>query len=312
MALLSAPDSAGATGITVVVPTRNRPEFIDQIVSSVLACEYPDFRVIVIDQSDNDHTGVIVRRLAEQHPNLRYIRQAGTGLSRSRNLGVAESTDPLIAFVDDDCTVPRDWLTKIAAHFDRLPELALMYGQVVRPPDIEIGENHLPLLLFDEPRLRRPDQPFELFGMGANHSVRRASFCELGGFDDLLGVGACLRAGEDFDYQYRVYLAGGTIGNFPDVTVDHYGVRNPAQWPRTLRDYGYGDAAFYLKHARSGDLRALGWLIQRGLKVAVREALLQLGIRKRPAWAPYLAGFLAGIPGSLRVGVDRQKRLYRA
>jgi len=312
MADVSARETAGATGITVVVPTRNRPEFIERIVPSILANAYPNFRLIVIDQSDTEATGVIVSRLAQQDGRLRYIRQSGTGASRARNLGAREATDPLVAFVDDDCVVPADWLQRIGDHFDRQPEISMLYGQVAIPPGVEIGENSLPLLIFERPRLLRPDRPFELYGMSANLAVRRAFFAAMGGFDELLGVGARLRAGEDFDFQYRAYLAGSVTAIVPDVTVDHYGLRTPRQWPHTLRDYGFGDAAFYLKHARCGDARALGWLLNRVTKVAVRELLLQLGIRRRPAWAPYLLGFMVGVPGSLRVGVDRRRRLYRA
>jgi glycosyltransferase involved in cell wall biosynthesis len=305
-----APDADRLSPITVVVPTRNRAGRIAENVSSVLANPYPDFRVLVIDQSDDDRTERTVRALAATDARLRYLRQPGTGAARARNLGAWEAADPLVAFVDDDCVVAPDWLASIAAGFARYPEVDLIYGQVRVPPDVEIGEDHLPNLTFEDVRICRPDRPFVLFGMSANLAVRRGFFERLGGFDEMLGVGAPLRAGEDYDLQYRAHLAGGTIGILPEVRVDHYGLRTNAQWPRTMRDYGFGDAAFYLKHARCGDLRTLGWLVQRVGKVAVRELLIQTRLRPRPTHAQYLIGFAAGVPGSLRVAVDRRRRFY--
>jgi len=307
---MAPPDADRLPAITVVVPTRNRAERIRENVSSVLANAYPDFRVLVVDQSDDDRTERTVREMASSDGRLRYVRQSGTGAARARNLGAWEASDPLVAFVDDDCIVARDWLQSIAESFAKHPEVSMVYGQVKVPPDVEIGENHLPNLTFEDARICRPDQPFVLFGMSANLAVRRHFFEGLGGFDEMLGVGAPMRAGEDFDLQYRAHLAGGTIGIFPEVCVDHYGLRTNAQWPRTMRDYGFGDAAFYLKHARCGDLRTIRWAFQWVGKLALREVLSRSGLRPRPASDQYLIGFVAGVPGSLRVGVDRQRRCY--
>ena len=311
MAASPAPDAEQRPGITVVVPTRNRADRIAGNIASVLANDYPDFRVIVIDQSDDDRAERTVRAMAEQDDRLRYVRQPGTGAARARNLGAREATDALVAFVDDDCIVAPDWLASIADCFARCPEAVMLYGQVRVPPDVVIGENHLPNLTFEDTRICRPHEPFVLFGMSANLAVRREFFVRLGGFDEMLGVGAPLRAGEDFDFQYRAHLAGGTIGIFPEMRVDHYGLRTPAQWPRTMRDYGFGDAAFYLKHARCGDLQSAKWLVQRVGKVALRELLIQSRVRPRPTHAQWLIGFAAGVPESLRVGVDPRRRVYR-
>lgn len=307
----SAPDANQHPGITVVVPTRNRADRIADNLSSVLANDYPDFRVIVIDQSDDDRAERTIRAMAADDGRLRYVRQRGTGAARARNLGAWEAADALVAFVDDDCIVAPDWLQSIAGCFATYPEMSMLYGQVRVPPDVEIGENHLPNLTFETTRICRPDEPFVLFGMSANMAVRRAFFEQVGGFDEMLGVGAPLRAGEDFDLQYRAHLAGGTIGIFPEVRVDHYGLRTPLQWPVTMRDYGFGDAAFYLKHARCGDLRSLRSLVTRVGKVALREALIQSRLRPRPTHAQYLVGFAAGVPGSLRVAIDARRRVYR-
>src|SRR5687768_8400808 len=98
---MMAPSSAGKgarlPGIAVVVPTRNRADRIAENVSRVLANEYPDFRVLVVDQSDGDGTERVVRGMAaEDDGRLRYVRQPGTGAARARNLGAREADDSLV------------------------------------------------------------------------------------------------------------------------------------------------------------------------------------------------------------------------
>jgi hypothetical protein len=94
------------------------------------------------------------------------------------------------------------------------------------------------------------------------------------------------------------------------VVVDHYGLRRADQWPATLRAYGIGDGAFYWKHVRCGDLFALGLLVRRLGRLAAREALSALGLRRRGSYAVYGRSCLEGIRRSLRFPVDRRRRLY--
>src|SRR2546421_12031194 len=117
-----------------------------------------------------------------------------------------------------------------------------------RPDDV-------PTLAIDRPwRQNRTASPFTVYGMGANFAARRSLFNRIGLFDEILGGGGPLKSSQDFDLQYRAYIAGATTAYRHDVKIDHYGLRLPEQWPATDRAYGTGDGAFYTKHARCGDL----------------------------------------------------------
>jgi GT2 family glycosyltransferase len=151
---------------------------------------------------------------------------------------------------------------------------------------------------------------FRLYGMGANFAARRALLARIGGFDEILGGGGPLRSSQDFDLQYRAYLAGAVVLLRPEVRVDHYGLRTPTEWSATLRAYGVGDAAFYLKHVRCGDPRATGMLFGRIARLAARQ-LRHLVDRRRPSQAPYFRAYFEGARSSLRYAIDRKTRLYR-
>ena len=296
--------------VSVVIPTRGRPDLIANSVQGVLANDYPDFEVIVVDQSQDDATGEVVRRIAAAAPRVRYIHTLPPGLSRAYNIGARLASGPLLAFTDDDCVAAPDWISSIVRAFAADPDAAMLYGTVARSPTLpdELGEvPKLPIAIAERIDRRHG---FRLYGMGANFAVRRELLERLGGFDEILGGGGPLRSSQDFDLQYRAYLAGAVVLLRPEVSVDHYGLRSRTEWPRTQRAYGIGDAAFYLKHVRCGDWFAALLLARRVARQLARE-LLGLAGRRKHSQATYLWAYLEGLRESLRYPVDREHRLYR-
>lgn len=297
------------THVSAVICTRNRPDLIGNAVKSVLANTYPSFDLLVVDQSDDDRTGSVVRELAADHPNLRYLHTSTPGLSRAYNIGIRETQGELLAFTDDDCIAPPDWISAVEAAFASAPDAEMLYGQVLLPKSLENCPDEVPTLAFETPRRLSRRDGFRIYGMGANFAAKRSLFRRIGGFDEVLGGGGPLKSSQDFDFQYRAYVAGAVVLLRPDVKVDHYGVRNPSQWQSTLRAYGFGDGAFYSKHVRCGDLYATSLFVRRLGRMAVREAVN--GVRRKPSMAPYLWSAFAGMREGLRFPVDRRQRLYQ-
>src|SRR3978361_2057189 len=117
--------------VSAVICTRNRPDKIGNAVESVLANIYPNFNLTIVDQSTNDETETIIRRIGDRDDRLCYLRMSKSGLSRAYNLAIASTTGSIIAFTDDDCIVPSDWIEKIAVAFEEQRDGELMYGQVI-------------------------------------------------------------------------------------------------------------------------------------------------------------------------------------
>jgi glycosyltransferase involved in cell wall biosynthesis len=297
--------------VSAVICTRNRPDLIGTAVCSVLGNTYPTFDLLIVDQSTDGRTGDIVRELAAQHPNLRYLHTDKAGLSRAYNIGIRETTGEVLAFTDDDCVAPAGWIDSVLAAFRAEPEAELLYGQVMLPAALAEKADDVPTLAIGEPwRLNRTRSPFQPYGMGANFAARRSLFDRIGLFDEILGGGGALKSSQDFDLQYRAYVAGCTTAYRPEVQIDHYGLRTPEQWPATDRAYGTGDGAFYCKHVRCGDAYALRLMVAQLVRHSIRELLHTSGIRPRYSRAGYLRGYLSGIVGSFGYHVDRQRRLY--
>lgn len=297
-----------APTVSVVMCTRNRHDTIGAAVASVLACDYPSFDLTVVDQSTSGATEELLRPIAAANPRLRYMRVAEPGLSRAYNTGIRSSSGEILAFTDDDCVAPRDWLTAIVRTFANDPEAGLLYGQVLPPPDEPPG-GVTPVLAIPYPqRLSRRDG-FKVFGMGANFAARRSLFDTVGLFDEVLGGGGPLRSSQDFDLAYRVYHAGVVILLRPDVTVLHYGTRTQEQWPSTLEAYGIGNGAFYFKHVRCRDPYAL-WLLGSHVVHSLTKYLGKRALRRDTTDLVYIRSVFAGIWQSLLFPINHQRRVY--
>ncbi|OAI41819.1 hypothetical protein AYO38_03455 [bacterium SCGC AG-212-C10] len=247
--------------------------------------------------------------MAECDQRLKYVHTTKVGLSSAYNRGIAECDGDIIAFTDDDCIVPTDWLKTIAEAFARHPKAGLLYGQVLVPPELQGAGGVVPSLVFDSPRTLSAKTEFEVFGMGANFAARRSLLQQIGGFDEVLGGGGPLRSSQDFDLQYRVYRTGQASLLEPSVRLLHYGFRDNADWPRTLTAYGVGDGGFYMKHLRCGDPTA-GMLLGRKIAGQAIRVILKPLVGRRHS-THYLRGMIAGARKSFEYDVDSRRRMYR-
>ena len=102
--------------VDVVICTRNRDANIGSAVRSVLANDHPSFRLTVIDQSTSGATGEVLAPIASNDPRLTYVHVNEAGLSRAYNTGIRSTSAELLAFTDDDCLVPTNWISSSLAH----------------------------------------------------------------------------------------------------------------------------------------------------------------------------------------------------
>jgi GT2 family glycosyltransferase len=277
-------------------------------VASVLTSEHPNFDLTVVDQSTTDATKDLLRPIVEHDARLKYVHLDEAGLSRAYNAGIRATSAPLIAFTDDDCIVPPDWVSLIEQAFHGDPGGELLYGQVVAKPSEPTPGAMTPSFEFAEAQRLVGRDGFKITGMGANFAARRRLFDRIGGFDEALGGGGPLRSSQDFDLAYRAFRAGSVTLLRPEVTLIHDGRREPEDWPVVLRNYGIGDGAFYSKHVRCGDVYALFLLVRKISSVGTHLAAhALLGRRPQPQ---YFTGVFAGIREGLKFDVDRRQRRY--
>lgn len=292
--------------VDVVICTRNRGASIGAAVASVLANDYPAFRLTVIDQSTNDETEKALEAAVRDDARIHYVHVDEAGLSRAYNTGVRMTSADVLCFTDDDCVVPSDWISSIAAAFRAEPDGDLLYGQVL---PYRKGDTLTPELRIDKPEKLGRGSGYRVFGMGANFAARRRLFTNVGPFDQVLGGGGALRSSQDFDLAYRTYKSGSVILLRPEVTLLHDGRREAEDWPTLLLNYGTGDGAFYMKHVRCRDLYAV-WIFAKLLSITAAKTIVKKVFRKDGSKVPYLKGMIVGARGSFKFKVDRKRKLY--
>lgn len=105
--------------VTTIIPSHNRAGILFEAIESVLAQQFRDAELIVIDDGSTDDTA---QRLAAYKGRIRVARQAHTGVSAARNRGISLAQGEFIAFLDsDDLWLPNK-LSAQVAFFDRRPD----------------------------------------------------------------------------------------------------------------------------------------------------------------------------------------------
>jgi glycosyltransferase involved in cell wall biosynthesis len=295
---------AGPT-ITAVVCTRDRPEGAQKAIRTILDNHHPAFELLVIDQSSEARTDEALAPLLRD-PRVRYVRTQERGVARSRNLALRMARAGLVAYTDDDCTVPRDWLSKMEDAIASRPRVAVLYCTVAAGPHSE-RDGFVPQYW---PRGTTVVSTFlrkcTARGIGAGMAVRGRLVLDLGGFDEMLGPGGPLRSGEDYDLSVRAILAGFEVCETDTTRVTHYGFRTWAEGRElTLRDY-IGIGAAYSKPLKTGHLRfaivPLHEIVWQVLWPMVSDVLHL----RRPRGLKRLTGFFTGFTRGLRTPVDRR------
>ena len=71
--------------VSVIIPTYNRDSMLKEAVDSVLAQDYRDFELIVVDDGSTDSTPKILKTY---HNDVTVIRRNNLGVSSARNAGI--------------------------------------------------------------------------------------------------------------------------------------------------------------------------------------------------------------------------------
>src|SRR5215216_5981079 len=93
--MLSAPE------VTVVIPTRFRPELVTRAVGSVLAQTFADFEVVVVVDGPDDATRAALAGLGDDRVRVIVLPAKG-GAPNARNVGAGAARGRWTALLDDD------------------------------------------------------------------------------------------------------------------------------------------------------------------------------------------------------------------
>lgn len=96
--------------ISVVVPVYKAEKVVARCIESVIAQEYKDWELILVDDGSPDRSGEICDEYAEKDARIRVIHQKNAGASAARNHGMDEAKGKYICFIDADDYVTERYL----------------------------------------------------------------------------------------------------------------------------------------------------------------------------------------------------------
>lgn len=121
---------------SVILPAFNRLQSIDRAIDSLLAQEFDNYELIVIDDGSTDNTSAWINERYKgqiEQDRLRLIRyEKNTGVSAARNVGLAAAKGDWIAYLDSDNTVERNFLKVFVEEIQKTGELDCCYAMMRR------------------------------------------------------------------------------------------------------------------------------------------------------------------------------------
>jgi glycosyltransferase involved in cell wall biosynthesis len=194
--------------ISIIVPVYNDKEHITWCLDSIYACNYKDqFEVIIVDDGSSDGLEEAVALFPCRF--LRTEKNSGPGMAR--NLGAGLAKGEILAFVDSDCIVPKDWLAVIDNNFmdDRMQVIAGRFSKNLNPEFIA--------------RFRYYEASFYMLNektsvntfTASSFACRKDLFLKAGGFGNR-------PAAEEITLGHRLYKMGHNISCVPEFVVAHY------------------------------------------------------------------------------------------
>lgn len=199
---------------SLIVATCGRSAELQRLLQSLVAQQYSDLQVIVVDQNADDRVRYVIEpfrgRLEIDH------RVSEPGATRARNVGLAVATGDIIGFPDDDCWYPAKTLGRVAAFLEASQDWDGIIGHTIDAA----GNATLPWN--DGAGALSPAMSWRR-AVTYVYFLRRHAATAVGGFDVTLGPGAGTPwgAGDDNDFMLRALKTGARVYFDPDLTVHH-------------------------------------------------------------------------------------------
>lgn len=248
--------------ISVIIATHNRISTLSVCMESLVALDYPNYEIIVVDNAPRDEkTADFMRDHYGDNPIVRYVREDMAGLATAHNAGVPAASHELLVFTDDDVVVDSQWLKAYARAFAAGTNVGCVTGMIF-PIEMETpaqmlieqygGFNKGFARRFFDLGPNRPDNPLfpyaaGSFGSGANMAFTKQALQAIGGFDDALGAGSKGVGGDDLASFFDVVSAGYQLVYEPAAIVHHRHHDKYETLCKTMYGYGVGLTAFLTK-----------------------------------------------------------------
>ncbi len=103
--------------VSVIIPAFNEERVIIGTIQSLLASDYPNFEIVVVDDGSPDRTSEVVRENFAGEPRVRLFTKDNAGKAEALNYGLRRSTGEIVVALDADTIFPPNALGALAHRF---------------------------------------------------------------------------------------------------------------------------------------------------------------------------------------------------
>ena len=187
--------------VSIVIVNHNHEKCLEDVMTSVLATRYLNFRVIFIDNASTDKSRELMNTFND-HRLTKVFLSENLGLCKARNLGASYEENDYVAFLDPDVKVTPLWLQRLVDTMNSDSTIGIAESNILSP--IPWGSSSM--------------ERVKLYALGASFIVRNKVWLQLGGFDEDYFVGY-----DDQDLGWRTWLLGYRVVGLSDSdsTVYH-------------------------------------------------------------------------------------------
>ena len=295
----------GSRKVSVVICTRNRPVALQNCLENLQRCT-GNFEIIVVDNSPSD---IATKTVVNSFANITYVPEARPGLDIARNTGARYAHGDIIAYTDDDVSVPVNWVENIGNCFNDpltmaitglvIPQQLQTRAQYIFEKDWSFNKGYLPAR-FDHAYFLKNKKwgvPAWEIGAGANMAFRKEVFQLAGYFDERLDAGAAGCSG-DSEMWFRVLAEGWNCRYFPHVYVYHDHRSTMRELENQLYNYMKGHVAALLvqneNYPGTGNLRRCYNGLPRYYLAKISRHIFRRGFNKDLLLMSQLKGCVAG------------------
>ena len=235
--------------ITVAICSYNGERYLERTLNSVLAQDYPNYEIVIVDDGSTDGTISIIERFAGMNKSIRPFFRRNHGLPVSRSFSFAQAKGEWIAIIDqDDLCYP----TRLSRQFgiaQRYPTAGFVFCNVhhINEADEVIGD-HMSRFALPESFIRKGEMgnlllKLNCFAASASCFIKRETVQMVGAYDESLAY-VCdydyfVRAGFQVDFAYTWDILGAWRSHTEQAT-NTYGKK------------GHEARAVYWRHCRVG------------------------------------------------------------
>lgn len=307
--------------VTVMIPAHNEESVISSTVENILAMDYENFDIIVIDDRSTDNTSNVIKELEQKYDRVTALirpQDAFPGKSAVLNDAFKIAKGDAILVFDADATVEPDFLKKMVPNLEPKDVGAVQARKIIRNKNVNLltrcqnneytMDSHL--------QVGRDSVKGAVELRGNGELIKREAIEDIGGWNNYTIV-------DDLDMSTRLHIKGWDIRFCIDAVVFEEGIiylkplyRQRRRWLEgTIRRYleYFGDVLFSKEMSLRASLDMMAYvsefimpswflmeLVIRGFKVLFKHAPTQMLYSSLVIGCVIGIGFFLGIRYALR------------